>query len=453
MDVKWIGKGNRRDCCVYYEAVQSGPHTYSPGSTVLLDRDDGDPVVGIVLEVFNRIEAEPINEDDSSDDDDDDDDEKRKKGAKCLINWTWKYDDLHIPGQKFLDPNTTIYLCLDTDEMEIAALQSPVTVYTLEDFQAKEAKEPMINPKAGARRSSRKGPVLNYACDGAAVDHGTSFVPLKLSEYLGTGSIDLSFREVLNKALQGIKAKRRTNRNDVMRTPSKSKRPTISKAVTTPKKRPSGREKDYAYDESNDVQNAKDLDVTYQTPTKKKNRGQSATPRSIKSKKTPTSTPTRKHIIKNPLEITPLPLRVISNTASQLSGRSSPHSIARSRLHVSAVPAVLKRREAECEEIKSQLEAAIEDGGGLCLYICGTPGTGKTASVHQVIRSLRAQVEEDVLADFLFVEINGMRVSEPAQAYCMLYQTISDGKRVSPAVALQQLDLTFGARAPKGMPV
>ena len=450
MVVKWIGKGNRKDGCVYYEAVQSGPHTYRPGSTVLLDRDDGDPIVGIILEVFNRIEAEAFDEDESSDEDDD---EKSKIGAKCLINWTWKYADLHIPGQKLLDPNTTIYLCLDTDEMEIAALQSPVTVYTVEDFQAKEAKEPMINPKAGARRSARKGPVLSYACDGAAVDHGTSFVPLNLSEYLGHGCIDLNFRKVLNEALQSIKAKRQTNRNGVMRTPSKSKRPSVAKVDTTPKKRPVAREKDHAYDESSDEQGAKGPDLTYQTPTKKKNRVQSATPRSVKSKRTPTSTPKRNHIVKNPLEITPLPLRIISNTASQLSGRSSPHSIARSRLHVSAVPPVLKRREAECEEIKSQLEAAIEDGGGLCLYICGTPGTGKTASVHQVIRSLRAQVEDDVLADFLFVEINGMRVSEPAQAYCMLYQTISDGKRVSPAVALQQLDLTFGARAPKGMPV
>lgn len=49
------------------------------------------------------------------------------------------------------------------------------------------------------------------------------------------------------------------------------------------------------------------------------------------------------------------------------------------------------------------------------MYISGVPGTGKTATVHEVIRSI--QETEDDLPEFTFVEINGMKLTEPAQAY------------------------------------
>lgn len=41
--------------------------------------------------------------------------------------------------------------------------------------------------------------------------------------------------------------------------------------------------------------------------------------------------------------------------------------------------------------------------------ISGVPGTGKTATVKEVIRTLKEQVMEEDLDDFDFVEINGMR--------------------------------------------
>ena len=53
------------------------------------------------------------------------------------------------------------------------------------------------------------------------------------------------------------------------------------------------------------------------------------------------------------------------------------------------------------------------------MYISGVPGTGKTATVHEVIRSIEEAQEEsqDDLPEFTFVEINGMKLTEPAQAY------------------------------------
>ena len=49
-----------------------------------------------------------------------------------------------------------------------------------------------------------------------------------------------------------------------------------------------------------------------------------------------------------------------------------------------------------------------------CMYISGVPGTGKTATVHEVLRSIQ---EDEDLPEFTFVEINGMKLTEPAQAY------------------------------------
>ena len=52
-----------------------------------------------------------------------------------------------------------------------------------------------------------------------------------------------------------------------------------------------------------------------------------------------------------------------------------------------------------------------------CMYISGMPGTGKTATVMGVATSLRQAEAEGSLPSFQFIEINGMRLSEPRQAY------------------------------------
>lgn len=47
-----------------------------------------------------------------------------------------------------------------------------------------------------------------------------------------------------------------------------------------------------------------------------------------------------------------------------------------------------------------------------CMYISGVPGTGKTATVTSVIKKL-----QDDIYDFRYVNINGMRLTEPKQSY------------------------------------
>lgn len=51
------------------------------------------------------------------------------------------------------------------------------------------------------------------------------------------------------------------------------------------------------------------------------------------------------------------------------------------------------------------------------MYISGVPGTGKTATVHEVISVLESEREQGAVPNFLFIEVNGMKLTQPNQAY------------------------------------
>ena len=57
---------------------------------------------------------------------------------------------------------------------------------------------------------------------------------------------------------------------------------------------------------------------------------------------------------------------------------------------------------------------------GRCLYVSGVPGTGKTATVLEVMRSFRSSAGG--LPPFQFVEINSLRLPTPQHAYTHLYE-------------------------------
>lgn len=99
----------------------------------------------------------------------------------------------------------------------------------------------------------------------------------------------------------------------------------------------------------------------------------------------------------------------------------------------------------------SHLEAAIAEGTGTCIYIAGTPGTGKTATVREAIAQLERSVMSDELDDFIFVEINGMKITEPQQAYSLLWEAIKR-ERVSPIQALDLLEREFSHPSPRRIP-
>ncbi|KAF5585132.1 origin recognition complex subunit 1 [Fusarium pseudocircinatum] len=182
-----------------------------------------------------------------------------------------------------------------------------------------------------------------------------------------------------------------------------------------------------------------------QTPTKTGRGSVAVTPTSRRSHATPGSRVKRS--ASKRLEFTPLATRKLSPSQVE----SSPFQIARSRLHVSSVPTSLPCREGEFSLVYSHLEAAISDGTGNCIYISGTPGTGKTATVREVVSRLEEAVGSDELDDFIFVEINGMKITDPHQSYTLLWEALK-GERASPAQALDHLEREFSNPSPRRIP-
>jgi len=54
------------------------------------------------------------------------------------------------------------------------------------------------------------------------------------------------------------------------------------------------------------------------------------------------------------------------------------------------------------------------------MYISGVPGTGKTATVHEIIRTLQQFASDGMVPQFKFIEVNGMRLTDPNQTFCKI---------------------------------
>ncbi|KAI8918618.1 P-loop containing nucleoside triphosphate hydrolase protein, partial [Powellomyces hirtus] len=152
-------------------------------------------------------------------------------------------------------------------------------------------------------------------------------------------------------------------------------------------------------------------------------------------------------IRKSRLAATPLPSR-----AHERSSPTTEFDKARERLHVSNLPDSLPCREMEYAEIYGRVESAIEEASGSCIYIAGVPGTGKTATVHAVMRNMLEAMEEDEISPFQFVEINGMKLTEPAQSYSILWQALT-GNKVNANHAGQLLEKRFNTSSPNRQPL
>ncbi|XP_076758468.1 origin recognition complex subunit 1 [Xylocopa sonorina] len=127
---------------------------------------------------------------------------------------------------------------------------------------------------------------------------------------------------------------------------------------------------------------------------------------------------------------------------------TTPLQEARSRLHVSAVPKSLPCREEEFNNIFTFLRGKLEDKTGGCIYISGVPGTGKTATVNEAIRCLQKLIVKGELDDFNYVAINGMKLTEPRQAYVQILKQL-DGKTATWEQSYRILEKRFRSTSSK----
>ncbi|CAK9807500.1 Origin recognition complex subunit 1 [Anthophora quadrimaculata] len=144
-----------------------------------------------------------------------------------------------------------------------------------------------------------------------------------------------------------------------------------------------------------------------------------------------------------------------SNLTPSLSKRNNtllkpvtPLQEARSRLHVSAVPKSLACREVEFNNIFTFLRGKLEDKSGGCIYISGVPGTGKTATVNEAVRCLQKLILKGQLDDFNYAAINGMKLTEPRQAYVQILKQL-DGKTATWEQAYHILEKRFHSATSK----
>ncbi|KAJ2308584.1 Origin recognition complex, subunit 1 [Coemansia sp. RSA 2706] len=169
------------------------------------------------------------------------------------------------------------------------------------------------------------------------------------------------------------------------------------------------------------------------------------TPRAVRTPAKTSKTPAKRQRLQDVQLV--MQRRAARRQDTDISGLTI-YEAARSRLHVSAVPDSLPCREDEFSEIYSHLHAALEERTSMCMYISGVPGTGKTATVLEVMRALQESAGSGELPEFQFVELNGMKMTEPAQAYAQLWQAIT-GERATAKHAAQLLERHFSTPSPR----
>lgn len=121
-------------------------------------------------------------------------------------------------------------------------------------------------------------------------------------------------------------------------------------------------------------------------------------------------------------------------------------------LKLGAAPGKLPCRDEERGRIRAFVEQFLSEASGprgkaalsSCLYLSGTPGTGKTATVRDVMAELTGLASDGELPSFTFLEINAMKIPSPQHLYQRLLEEMG-GERRNPVRAREELDGRIGA--------
>ncbi|VDK76407.1 unnamed protein product, partial [Litomosoides sigmodontis] len=121
------------------------------------------------------------------------------------------------------------------------------------------------------------------------------------------------------------------------------------------------------------------------------------------------------------------------------------------RLHTSEIPQRLPCREAEFERVCAFIKGCTANNAiSQAMYVSGVPGTGKTATVLQAVRHMKAS--ENLIFDF--VTVNAMELSDPKQIFVKIYQDLFNvKKKTAPKKARKKLNDIFRYRDKKRLPV
>ena len=122
-------------------------------------------------------------------------------------------------------------------------------------------------------------------------------------------------------------------------------------------------------------------------------------------------------------------------------------------LHTSAKLHSLPCREEEFSRLFYTLESAVQSQIGRCIYVSGTPGVGKTATIREVIKQLATSfIAETKQKMFNYVEINGLKLISPQSSYEVLWEKVS-GKHATTSNSLVLLEEYFNKEDSKRKPL
>ncbi|KAJ3081588.1 Origin recognition complex, subunit 1, partial [Quaeritorhiza haematococci] len=226
------------------------------------------------------------------------------------------------------------------------------------------------------------------------------------------------------------KGKRLTTRSQTPKTKSAARQASVRKSARKKTmKEPESEVEDESAEETGESENEDGDEEDEETTTKPRSRGKRQPPKSKTPKRKPAArqASVRKSGRKRKRE----PDSEAEDETQELmfiSPSQSKYDLIRRNLHASVEPKHLPCREDEYAEIYGTLQSAISTKEGCCIYIAGMPGTGKTATVHRVVRALQEEVEREELDSFQYHEINGMKLTEPAQSYSLLWLALTDEK-------------------------
>lgn len=127
--------------------------------------------------------------------------------------------------------------------------------------------------------------------------------------------------------------------------------------------------------------------------------------------------------------------------APELSTASEAFLKLKEKLHASTKLASLPCRDDEFTSVYMNIESAIQEETGCCIYVSGTPGVGKTATIREVIKTLQ-ELMGDAVNPFEFLEINCLKLLAANSAYEKLWDFIS-GIKVTPSNAALLLEDYF----------
>ena len=112
------------------------------------------------------------------------------------------------------------------------------------------------------------------------------------------------------------------------------------------------------------------------------------------------------------------------------------------RLDLSFTPKHFRFREAESEAVQKFIRSGVlANGGRKSLYVSGLPGTGKTATTVAAVQKLQS---DPTCPSFRFTVINCLKLHSPADAYTVLWKSIS-GHHASAITAKKKLTSHFEA--------